>query len=231
MIGRRDFLYLGGCVAALGGAEYFRPRTMVRLLAGDDLEGAIPRNVANWAAAPDDGIVVPTTPGSLADRLYSATVTRSYRRDAGDNPVMLLVAYGASQSDLLQLHRPESCYPAVGFAITHHAFTDVALPGAKAVPAVELTARSGGRVEDIVYWTRLGEHLPRSAGEQRRDRLDAAMQGYVGDGILVRASIVRRGDQPEFGYLRNFLGALVQAAPEAKQAGLVGTVRANMLRG
>ena len=225
MIGRRDVLMFGACAGALGVAEYLRPREHMRLMGDVDLEKAVPQRVGPWAASAAGNIVTPTTPGSLADRLYSSTVTRNYRRSPSDAPMMLVIAYGASQSDLLQLHRPESCYPAVGYAITQRRAADVPVPGAKPIPAVELTAEAGGRIEDIVYWTRLGELMPRSAGEQRRDRLKTAMQGVIGDGVLVRASIQRLGNEPSFEVVQQFLSALVVASPSSIRRGLVGTER------
>ncbi|MEO8723320.1 MAG: exosortase C-terminal domain/associated protein EpsI, partial [Sphingobium sp.] len=147
------------------------------------------------------------------------------------NPIMLLIAYGASQSDLLQLHRPETCYPAVGMAITARRFAQIALGARAHLPVVELTAESGGRIEDIVYWTRLGEYLPLTAGEQREDRLKAAMAGYIGDGILVRASILRADDTqpPEWDTVANFLAEMVGRISAPHHKALIGTSLANQM--
>lgn len=230
MADRRDFLIGGLGVAALGVAEYLRPRQAIRLFSGMKLEDAVPQNFGRWREHPGGKVLAPTTPGSLADRLYSATVSRIYYPvDESGPPVMFLAAYGGEQSDLLQLHWPESCYPAVGYRIVARRFGAVPLGGNDDVPAVLLSAQGDNHLEDIVYWTRLGEALPRTAGEQRSDRLAAAMRGVIGDGILVRASTARSGAEPSWDYLSRFLGELVHALPAKARPGFVGTERATAL--
>lgn len=228
-IGRRDFLFGAACVGALGGAEALRPRTQLRLMDAAPLTEIVPGRIGSWSLSEGGDIVQPKVPGSLSDRLYSDTLTRRYLDGASGNEVMLLIAYGGAQSDLLQLHRPESCYPAVGLEIQRRVNHDIALPGGASIPAVALTAGAGGRIEDILYWTRLGEYLPRSAGDQRRDRLKTAMAGLVSDGVLVRASTLRFGPDPVDGVLDGFLRDLIEAIPAQRRRGLIGTDRANRL--
>ena len=223
---RRDFLIGGLGVAALGTAEFLRPRETIRLFSGMKLEDAVPRSFGRWREHTGGRVLTPTTPGSLADRLYSATVSRIYYPTDESGPaVMFLAAYGGEQSDLLQLHRPESCYPAVGYRIAERRFGSVPLRGGASVPAVLLSAEGDSHREDIVYWTRLGEAMPRTAGEQRSDRLAAAMRGQVGDGILVRASTVRAATEPTWPYIAGFLGELVSALPPKARPGFIGTQR------
>lgn len=227
---RREFMIGAMGAGAFGIAEYLKPRRTVRLFSGITLEDAVPRSFGVWREHPGGAVVAPTTPDSLADRLYSATVSRIfYPVDERGPPVMLLVAYGGEQSDLLQLHRPEACYPAVGFAISQREMGSVALARGVSVPAVFLSAVGQDRQEDIVYWTRLGEALPRTAGEQRSDRLKAAMQGTIGDGILVRASTLRFSDQPAWPYLAAFLAELTRSLPAKAVPGFVGTERARAI--
>ena len=221
---RREFLVGGLGFGAFGLSEYLRPRRTVRLFSGTTLEKAVPQSFGRWREHPGGAVIAPVTPNSLADRLYSATLTRIYYPvDQSGPPVMLLIAYGGEQSDLLQLHRPESCYPAVGLGIAERKLGDVQLSGGGQVPSVFLTASGQERLEDIVYWTRLGEAMPRSAAEQRNDRLRAAMQGTIGDGMLVRASTVRYENAPAWPHLGRFLSELMSNVPEKVRAGFVGT--------
>ena len=218
-------------MAALTTAEALKPRRTLKLFKGGEFLDIIPKEFGAWRTDSAGEIVIPKTPGSLADRLYSSSVARTYVNNNNRAPVMLLIAYGAAQSDLLQLHRPEACYPAIGFNLTHRRLIQLPLvEGATSIPAVELTARSGQRVEDIVYWARLGEFLPQTAGQQRRDRLSAAMQGYVGDGVLVRASALRSGVSPEFEQVAQFLGDLTKAMSNENRKALIGTERAATMR-
>lgn len=227
---RREFMIGAMGAGAFGLAEYLKPRDTVRLFSGITLEEAVPREFGVWREHPGSGVVAPTTPDSLADRLYSATVSRIfYPLDERGPPVMLLIAYGGEQSDLLQLHRPEACYPAVGFAITERELGTVPLGGGASVPSVFLSAVGNDRQEDIVYWTRLGEDFPRTASEQRSDRLQAAMRGTVGDGILVRASTLRYSDRPAWPYLAAFLGELTRSLPKKAIPGFVGTQRTRVI--
>lgn len=231
MIARRDFLVGAGCVGALGGAEYLRPRRTIKLLRdGETMAKVIPGSFAGWSIGEGGDIVMPETPGSLASRLYSDRVGRTYRRETTQvDDVMLLAAYGGAQSDVLQLHRPESCYPAVGFTIVDRRLVSLPLAAGVAVPAVLLSAQAGSRIEDVAYWTRLGESLPQTAGDQRWARLEAAMAGYVGDGVLVRASMVRTGEAAGFDTLRQFLSQMVMATRTRDRAALIGSTRATAL--
>lgn len=221
---RRDVLAGLGCVAALGTAEVLRPRRKIVLMpAGAKLKDLVPRALPGWTIGGGGDIVIPRTEGSLAAQLYSDQVGMVYHHEANDRPdVMVLVAYGPAQNDALQLHRPEVCYPAIGFEIVERHFTEIPAGGGKNIPAVALTARAGDRIEDIVYWSRLGNTLPRTMGEQRNDRLKAALEGTIGDGVLFRASSTRIGETPEFDHLVAFLGEMVSALRPAARLALLG---------
>lgn len=224
MTDRRDFMAGMACLGGLAAAEWLRPRKhVIYLPQGTELASLIPMAFAGWDGSSSGDIVIPRTEGSLASKLYAEQVARIYRRE-GDNAgqVMLSVAYGQEQSDSLQLHRPEACYPAVGFNVTPSRPVSVARPGLPPIPCVALTATSQARTEDIVYWTRLGSAFPRTSSEQRSARLEAALAGEIPDGVLVRASAVR--DDPTadlFGLVSDFLGALATSLPGAGRRALL----------
>lgn len=229
---RRDLLITMLCAGSLGFAEWLRPREDRLLLpAGQSLATIIPAHFGRWRIDPNGNIVMPPTEGSLADQLYDELLVRTYVNSADNlSPVMMLATYGRKQSDGLQLHRPESCYPAVGFAIVYRKLGVLAIDDGVEIPVVRLTAQLGERVEDIVYWTRLGESLPRSAGEQRRARLEAAMAGYIGDGVLIRASAVRTGTEPAHHRIDDLLRSLLLAVNPGWRAALAGSACAARLR-
>ncbi|MDB5422830.1 MAG: hypothetical protein JWQ29_246, partial [Phenylobacterium sp.] len=129
---------------------------------------------------------------------------------------------GDTQSDLLQLHRPESCYPAVGFTIASSRAVGLPVSGRAVLPTRQVVAAQGGRLENIVYWTRVGERLPQSAGAQRKARFENALEGYVADGILMRCSVVGES-AASFQVLDRFVPALLQAVKRPQRPALIGT--------
>lgn len=214
---RRDLLGGLACAGTLGLAEWLRPRTPVVLMPdGAKLTTLVPAQLGPWGQGREGEIVVPRTEGSLASRLYGDQLARIYYRpDQPNLPMMLSIAYGFRQSDALQLHRPEVCYPAVGFTVDRPRGFDLDL-GGRAVPAVALTATIRDRVEDVIYWTRMGRRFPRSEAEQREMRFANAIEGLVPDGALVRASAVRANPQaPVFPAVEDFLRALAGSLGQA----------------
>lgn len=227
---RRDMLLGGAMLTAAGGAEFFRPRNRLILLPeGRDLEDVVPKQIGSWSPMQSEGFVLPKLPGGLAAKLYSQTVSRFYV-SPDRNPVMLVIAYGAEQSDLLQLHRPEVCYAAVGFEITSTNGNVVKLgPDAK-LPVRELTARSETRVEPILYWTRIGDDLPTSGREQRWVKLRQQMNGYLADGVLVRLSTIGEPSPAAFAELAEFARTMMVAIAPKDRPVLIGRALAGKMQ-
>ncbi|OHB26407.1 MAG: EpsI family protein [Phenylobacterium sp. RIFCSPHIGHO2_01_FULL_69_31] len=222
MIDRRLALMGGLGVAALAASEALRPRRHLVLLKKGTIEEAVPTTFGNWTAHAASDLVSPEQAGRLANSLYSELVSRAYLDEETGTTAFALLAYGDTQSDLLQLHRPESCYPAVGFTLQMTKPLDLPIGGTAVLPSRQVTATLEDRVENILYWTRLGERLPQGGGEQRTARLQNAMEGYVADGILARFSVV--GDpRASFEVLGRFVPALLQAIPAERRAALIGT--------
>lgn len=221
MIRRREIVLAGLGLSALGLAEALRPRRKIKLLKpGRTIEAALPREFGAWVSHAAD-LVSPEQAGRLARSLYSETVGRAYLNEATGEEVFVLAAYGDTQSDLLQLHRPESCYPAVGYTVTLSQVTAVPLAGAS-IPGRRVIAEMDDRAENIIYWTRLGERLPQSAGDQRDARLLNAIDGFVADGILMRCSAIGQAETA-FDILERFIPELLQATPRDLRPALVGT--------
>lgn len=204
---RRDFIIAGGCLLALGASEFLRPRRRVALIGSAKLDEITPRIFGDWHEIHVGEVVQPRTEGTLAAELYSQMLGRVYANSRGDF-VMLALAYGDTQSDLLQLHRPETCYPAFGFSITDSA-TGLLDVGAARLPTRALVASAPDRLENVTYWTRIGEYLPTSQGQQREDKLKIALHGIIPDGILVRASSIGDDAAASFALNRRFLKDLV----------------------
>lgn len=224
MVARRDFLLGAAAVAAAGLAYELKPHKR-KLLLDDKVKMAsvVPISVGAWSAEAAPNLITPDTTGKLAAMLYSELVERVYTNANSGREVMMLIAYGDTQSDLLQLHRPESCYPAVGYNLALSAPTQVALAAGAALPGRKVIAKKGDRQENIIYWTRLGEYLPASARDQKIDRLRAAMSGVIPDGALFRFSEVSDDAERSFDGIDVFIRDLILAVAPAQRPALLGT--------
>ena len=60
--------------------------------------------------------------------------------------------------------------------------------GASTLPALSISASMLGRTEQIVYWTRVGEHLPLSWRQQRMAVAMDNLRGIIPDAVMVRVS-------------------------------------------
>lgn len=225
---RRDLIFGGMALGALGVGEALRPRKKLMLLKNATVAKALPIEFGHWSARDSDNLVNPATAGRLTRALYSQLVMRIYSNLQTNTDVMLLAAYGDTQSDLLQLHRPESCYPAVGFTLKRSQPDMLDIGGGAKLPIRRVVAEMQDRVENIVYWTRMGEALPQSGEQQRSQRISNSIQGFIPDGILMRTSLV--GDPDEsFKVLDQFVPDLLHAIAPAQRMGFVGTALANAL--
>jgi EpsI family protein len=229
MIARRDLLIGSACLAGAGVAYYLTPRHHVSLLRGVTVEQTVPHAFGAWTSQDVTDLVAPKIEDSLASRLYGETVGRVYRGGDGGAEVMMLLAHGDTQSDDLQLHRPEICYPAFGFTISQSAVTDVGLAPGVALPSRRLVADAPDRRETIIYWSRLGEYLPLSRKQQQVDRLRTAMKGDISDGLLARFSMLGSDPAAAIGVLERFIPALIRSVAADHRDVLIGTQRAAAL--
>lgn len=228
MISRRELILSVPCVAAAGAAYQLHPRKRLNLLGDRKMAAIVPVSFGNWSSQTADELVRPETEGKLASRLYSETVSRVYADSVTGDEVMMLIAYGNTQSDLLQLHRPESCYPAVGFRLASTEAANLTVGPATAIPGRRVVAEKSDRREFIVYWTRLGEYLPADEDDQRKVRLLTAMKGYVSDGALFRFSTLGDPDKA-FPILDRFVAEMIGAVKADERLALIGPDLARQL--
>jgi EpsI family protein len=230
MTPRRDFLIGAACLAAAAGAVAATPRRRVSLLGQSQLEQATPMAFGTWKGQDVSDLVAPQEPGGLASRLYNQTLQRVYSDQASGAQIMMLLAHGDTQSNELQVHRPEVCYPAFGFQISGDRHAAVSLAKGTVLPVRSLVADAPGRRECITYWTRLGQFLPVTGSEQRLDRIKTAFAGEVTDGLLARFSTDQLEPADAFPTLARFIVALLGAVAPDKRAAFVGSSLANAMR-
>lgn len=189
MFNRRDLLIGAGCFAAAGASLGMKPHRRMDLLGKTKLDALMPKAFGAWKAEDTGSLIAPAREGSLEDKLYNQVVSRAFSRADGAQ-VMLLIAYGNAQTDLLQLHRPEVCYPFFGFTVVESHEQTIPVTPQVSIPGRALTASNFNRTEQILYWTRVGEYLPQNGNQQLLARLKSQIQGWIVDGVLVRISTV-----------------------------------------
>jgi EpsI family protein len=222
MIARRDLLIGSACVVAAGVAYALQPRRHLSLLGQQRLDRIVPPAFGKWTSREAGDLVSAQTDDSLAAELYDQMLERRYRHAVSETEIMVLMAHGEVQSNELQIHRPETCYPAFGFVLSNDRKIQLQLPGGSAIPARSLVADAPGRRETVIYWTRLGEFLPTDGSEQRTDRVRAALGGYVADGLLARFSVLGATVETSFAAIVGFIPELLKAVSPEQLPALIG---------
>lgn len=185
---RREFLVGGALGSAALIAALIDWRFQSAMPAMRRFEDIIPGRLGPWQRSLAGDVAIPTaeTPG---DGAYDEVITRQYVDQSGAL-ILLLLAHGSAQSGNAQLHRPETCYPASGFKLTEKQDAVVRTAGAGAIDALTLTAVAPGRIEHILYWSRIGRDFPTSSAAQRWATFRNTLDGSVPDGALVRISTI-----------------------------------------
>lgn len=198
---RRNF-FMGAAMLATSGIAFARQPTVHNpVVKSDEFEKWVPEAFGQWSMVASSGVVLPA-PDALSDRLYDNLVTRVY--NSPDAAVMMLLAYNNQQDGMLQVHRPEICYPVGGYKLTETEPTSVPALG-REVPANIFTATGSDRTEQVIYFTRLGDAYPRSWAEQRLAVIGENLAGRVPDGIMLRVSLIGTDRAAAVGILRNFI--------------------------
>lgn len=220
LIGRRE-LILGGAMALTSGLAFARtPKPYVAPLKMAAFEAAVPKAVGPWRQVESGSVVLPP-PDALSERLYDNLLTRVYL-DPDGRAVMLVMAYKNVQDGIVQVHRPEVCYPAAGFVLESERHQSLRVAG-NVVPTKAFAARRPDRVEQVLYFTRLGRHFPLSWSEQRWAVLDANLAGQIPDGLLARVSIIQNDQSSAIALLSGFVETLSAQAGPTLRAILTGS--------
>ena len=213
---RRKFA-LGLAFASVAGIAAARqPTTKVDYLGKGKLDELLPEKVGKWTFVSSSGLVVPPE-DQLAQALYSQLLTRVYTSESG-TPIMVLVAQSASQTGILQIHRPEFCYTAGGYELSPSSPHSVRLAPGSAIPALSISATLRGTTEQIVYWTRIGQHLPLSWKQQRMAVAMDNLRGIIPDAVMVRVSTYGNDKAAALAEVDDFIRAMIgTVAPQARR--------------
>jgi exosortase B len=187
-----------------------------------DLENMIPKQFGDWNFDP---MVAPlqTDPETAAtlDRLYNQILSRTYV-DSRNRRVMLLIAYGGDQSESMQVHKPEVCYPSLGFQI-HNVTRGGLDTGLGQIPVGRMVAVLGQRVEPVTYWMTLGDKIAEGGGGAwKLEQIKYGLTGKIPDGLLFRVSSITNNDGAAFQAQQDFTRDLIRALPEKDRARFIG---------
>lgn len=212
---RRKFVVglLFGSAAAV--ASWRQPTGHIDYLKLDKLDQIVPPTIGRWKFVTTSGLVVPPE-DQLSKTLYSQLLTRVYS-DGKSPPIMLLVAQSAGQVGILQIHRPETCYPAGGYKLSPVVLNPITV-GNIVVPVNSLAASADGTTERIFYWTRIGNQLPASWAQQRLAIAEQNLRGIIPDAILVRVSTIENDAADAHQRLTRFVQALIESIPAVNRA-------------
>lgn len=206
-VDRRQFVLGAALLAAAGGTQLLRPRRLAARLADGELDRAIPKRFGPYSFVTASGLVLPPT-DEITDRIYDQVLTRVY--SAPDRlPTMLLIAYGSAQDYTLQAHLPEVCYPSSGYTLTGLDRLPVTLRRGRTDKAVFLTAERADRIEQVYYWTRIGDRFPSTLTDERLAVVRANLAGELPDGVLVRMSAISPDRAAALAQLEAFSAALL----------------------
>jgi EpsI family protein len=203
----------------------------VPLLKKGTLAEIVPATFKGWVSEDVGDPLAINGAGTLSAKLYSQLVTRVYTNPATGAQVMSLFAYGGKQTADLQLHRPEICYPAFGYALSQNQPTDVAIGSGVILPARQMFARQASHAEGVLYWSRVGEYLPVSSRDQRKARLEISLKGIIPDGVLSRFSVASEDPIHAWAEIKDFVPQLLSAIAPDQRSVLIGTARAHGLIG
>lgn len=180
-----------------------------------DLNAMVPGAFGEWRQQVNvsNQIVNPQQKEAL-DRIYSQILTRTYMNSQGYR-IMLSIAYGKNQSDALQLHKPEVCYPAQGFTLLGKQREELDLLGRLPLAATRLSTSLGQRFEPITYWTVVGDHNVTSGTDKKLTELRYALVNRIPDGMLVRLSSIDKDSKGAYAIQNQFAGEMIAAiAPQ-----------------
>lgn len=218
-IDRRKFA-LGLLFAGAAGVAYARqPREHIDYLGKQKLENIVPKTIGRWQFVTTSGLVIPPE-DQLSQMIYSQLLTRVYS-DGQSPPIMLLVAQSAKQDGVVQIHRPEVCYPAGGYQLSPVVDHKVPLGGTAQLSTNQLTATSEDAVEQILYWTRIGDRLPQSWAEQRMAVARDNIAGKIPDAVLARVSTINPDKRAATAYMEGFIQALIGSVSESARRVLI----------
>ncbi|MEG1329123.1 MAG: EpsI family protein, partial [Janthinobacterium sp.] len=161
-------------------------------------------------------VISPET-AAMLKKIYSQTLSRTYVNSQGER-IMLSIAYGGDQSDTMQVHYPEVCYPAQGFQLLHERSETLKLANSS-IPVKRLeTSLTNQRFEPITYWTTVGDQVVQGGLNKKIAEMRYGIRGQIPDGLLFRVSSIDMNTEHAYRLHDSFVNALEKTlAPENRK--------------
>ncbi len=187
-----------------------------------DLETMVPKQFGEWRM--DESLIpIQVSPEVKAklDKIYNQTLTRTYINEKGER-LMLSIAYGGDQTDSMQMHKPEVCYPAQGFQVLKNVVEDNIQGPHGLIPVRRLVASNGSRIEPITYWIRVGRKVTEDGWPRKFEQLRFGLTGQVPDGLLFRVSSLGSDAKANYKTHDDFIRSLLATSTEEAKSHLLG---------
>lgn len=186
------------------------------------LEAMVPKTFGDWHEDERaNSLVVDPQQTAMIKKLYSQTLSRTYINASGYR-VMLSLAYGRDQSDGLQMHKPEVCYPAQGFQVENKWDEQLQLPGRHIAIRRMLTSFGSNHHEPVSYWTLIGKTVALGETSKKIAQLEYSMKGQIPDGLLFRVSSIDTDSKAAFDIQNAFIKSLLANVPTSTREQLSG---------
>lgn len=218
-VSRREVLTGLAMLSASGVALGRRPDKKMNYLGDAKIEKIIPTQIDRWKFVTKNGLVVPPE-DQLILTLYSQLLTRVYYD--GSRLIWLLIAYSADQTGFIQVHRPEFCYTASGYRLSQFAPHEIRIDDSRSITTNSLNATRDDTTEKLVYWTRIGHHIPLSWSQQKLTVAEENLRGFIPDAALIRISTQGLDEAEATRAIDQFAKAMIAAVPPTLRRAFVG---------
>lgn len=213
---RRRALIVGACMGATAAGAARLGRGDAATSSPLALDRAVPSSFGAWRVDPvATAFIRAADRQGRSTRLYDQVFERTFVNVEGER-VMLSIAHVSDASSDLQLHRPEVCYRAGGFAVRDIRSDRLRL-GPDWLPVTRLVAALPGRPEPVTYWTAVAGEVAAAEPVPWYELLRTRSWRRTSDSVLVRISSIDEVPDAAFRRHGDFAQALVLAlAPELR---------------
>lgn len=182
----------------------------------------VPESFGEWVEVKDLPMVIadPEMEKTI-DKIYNQTLNKTYKNADGKR-IMLSIAYGVNQSDSMQAHKPEVCYPAQGFVVKGTKKSVINVSNMQIPVKLVDTEMGSLRNEFVLYWILVGDKATSGGVDRKIQQLSYGMRGEIPDGLLFRVSSIGDSADDEFKIQTSFIVDLIDNVSVENKSALIG---------